>query len=76
MLARPDMLLQFAHYLAAQARANGAQNVEVRAVVRASLNGRAPQLLLDPSVNLAAIPRTLSSANWIRPLGEPLRREK
>jgi vitamin K-dependent gamma-carboxylase len=76
MLARPDMLLQFAHFLAAQARTNGAQNVEVRAVVRASLNGRAPQLLLDPSVNLAAIPRTLRSANWIRPLGEPLRREK
>lgn len=76
MLARPDMLLQFAHHLAAQARANGAQNVEIRAVVRASLNGRSPQLLLDPSVNLAAIPRTLRSANWIRPLGEPLRREK
>ena len=76
MFARPDMLLQFAHHLAAQARARGAKRVEVRAFVRASLNGRAPQLLIDPSVDLAAVPRTLRSANWIRPLNEPLRRDK
>jgi vitamin K-dependent gamma-carboxylase len=75
MMARPDMLLQFAHHLAKETRARGAERVEVRAFVRASLNGRAPQLLIDPSVNLAAIPRTLRSANWIRPLQEPLRRE-
>jgi vitamin K-dependent gamma-carboxylase len=76
MMARPDMLLQFAHHLAKEARARGAERVEVRAFVRASLNGRAPQLLIDPSVDLAAIPRTLRSANWIRPLQEPLRRER
>jgi vitamin K-dependent gamma-carboxylase len=75
MVTRPDMILQFAHHLAAEARRNGlGTNMEVRAFVRASLNGRASHLLIDPSVNLAAEPRTLGPARWIRPLGEPLRR--
>jgi len=74
MVTRPDMILQFAHHLAAKARGQGIERVEVRAFVRASVNGRASQLLIDPSVNLAEVPRTLRSANWIRRLDEPLRR--
>jgi vitamin K-dependent gamma-carboxylase len=74
MSTRPDMILQFAHHLAAEARHHGAGHVEVRAFVRASLNGRAPQLLIDPAVNLADVPRSLRHGKWIHSLNEPLRR--
>jgi hypothetical protein len=72
MSTRPDMIIQFAHYLATQMRLQGYEKVEVRARVMASLNGRKPQLLVDPEVDLAAEKRTLAHAKWILPLHEPL----
>ena len=69
---RPDMILQFAHHLAAEERRQGHANVEVRARVMASLNGRPPQPLVDPEVDLAREPRTLLPARWIVPLRESL----
>ena len=74
MSSRPDMILQYARHLAAEARLRGATDVEVRAVVKTALNGRAAQLLIDPSVDLAAQPRSLRAAPWIMPLTEPRRR--
>ena len=74
MSSRPDMILQYARHLAAEARLRGATDVEVRAVVKTALNGRAVQLLIDPSVDLAAQPRSLRAAPWIMPLTEPRRR--
>lgn len=71
MLATPDMILQYAHHLAALARREGYEAVLVRARVSASLNSRRPQLLVDPSVDLAGQPRTLEAAGWILPLREP-----
>lgn len=68
MASRPDMVLQFAHFLADEARKNGADSVGVRALARAGLNGREPQLLIDPKVDLAAVTRSLESADWIMPL--------
>jgi hypothetical protein len=41
----------------------------------ASLNGRKPQLLIDPAVDLAAQPRFAFHRSWILPLHEPLRVE-
>jgi hypothetical protein len=73
MSTRPDMILQFSHHLAAQLQARGHERIEIRARVMASLNGRRPQLLIDPSVDLAAQPRSLLPADWIVPLREPLR---
>ena len=71
MSERPDMLLQFAHYLAAVERQRHAR-VAVRASVMTSLNGRRYQPLVNPSVDLAAQPRNLWTAAWILPLDEPL----
>jgi vitamin K-dependent gamma-carboxylase len=71
MISRPDMILQYAHFLADEARRTGVRDVEVRALVSASLNGRPSQLLIDPSVDLAAQPRTLAHVNWILPLKPP-----
>lgn len=68
MPKRPDMILQFAHYLAEKARREGHEQVEVRAEVWCGLNGRKPQLLIDPKVDLAKQPRSLLPASWILPL--------
>lgn len=68
MAARPDMILQFSHYLAEQWHQVNDTEAIVRANVSASLNGRPPQLLIDPAVDLAAQPRTLGPAAWIMPL--------
>ncbi|MEP6913377.1 MAG: HTTM domain-containing protein [bacterium] len=72
MATHPDMILQFSHYLAAQKRREGYENVEVRARVMASLNGRKPQLLIDPTADLAKERLSLLPARWIMPLTEPL----
>ncbi|MCB9006318.1 MAG: HTTM domain-containing protein [Ardenticatenaceae bacterium] len=72
MSNRPYMILQYAHFLAEEAAAQGHDAVVVQADVWASLNGRPPQQLIDPTVNLAAQPRTLVSSDWILPLTTPL----
>ncbi|MGI9066735.1 MAG: HTTM domain-containing protein [Pyrinomonadaceae bacterium] len=72
MATHPDMILQFSHYLAEQKRREGYENVEVRARVMASLNGRKPQLLVDPAADLAKERLSLLPARWILPLIEPL----
>jgi vitamin K-dependent gamma-carboxylase len=72
MAIRPHMILGFSHYLAALMKAEGRGDVEVRARVWCTLNGRKPQLLIDPEIDLAATPRSLRPADWILPLAEPL----
>jgi len=74
METRPDMILQFAHHIARTARAEGHPLVEVRALVMASLNGRRPQLLIDPTTDLVSVRRSLLPASWIVPIKEPHRR--
>ena len=71
MSRRPDMILQFAHEIADRLRGEGYDGVEIRAVAAASLNGRPHQLMIDPSTDLAAQPRTLGPAEWILPLEPP-----
>jgi vitamin K-dependent gamma-carboxylase len=69
---KPDLLLLFGHYLAEEKRREGYENVEVRARVMVSLNGRQPQLLIDPNVDLAKEHVSLLPARWIVPLTTPL----
>jgi vitamin K-dependent gamma-carboxylase len=72
MSTKPDMILQFSHYLAEAKRREGYENVEVRVHVTASLNGRQPQMLIDPNVDLARERASLLPARWILPLTTPL----
>jgi hypothetical protein len=72
MIGQPDMILQLAQHIARSLREQGHVQIEVRAWVGVSLNGRHPQVLVDPAVDLAAQPRSLLAANWIVPLTEPL----
>ena len=71
----PKMILDLAHGLAAESLRRTGKPTEVRALVLASLNGRKPQLLIDPAVDLAAQPKVALHRPWIVPLHEPLRNE-
>jgi hypothetical protein len=73
MSTKPELILLFGHYLAEEKRREGYDNVEVRARVMVSLNGREPQLLIDPNVDLTKEAVTLLPARWIVPLTTPLR---
>jgi vitamin K-dependent gamma-carboxylase len=72
MTTKPDLILLFSHYLAEEKRREGYDDVEVRARVMVSLNGRQPQLLIDPNVDLAKEHVSLLPARWIVPLTTPL----
>ncbi len=69
----PDMILQCVHRKAAELRAKGLKDIDIRAVVPVSLNGREPELLIDPNINLANEERHLFHAyDWVMPLTQPL----
>jgi vitamin K-dependent gamma-carboxylase len=72
VITKPDLLIHFSHYLAEEKRREGYDNVEVRAHVMVSLNGRPPQLLIDPNVDLAREQVSLLPTRWIIPLTTPL----
>lgn len=73
--SRPDMVLQYAHYIARLFdEQEGITDVEVRVRVCASLNGRPAQLLIDPDVDLMQIERNLAHADWVLPLVTPFER--
>jgi hypothetical protein len=72
MATKPELVLQFGQHLAEEKRLEGYDNVEVRARVMVSLNGREPQLLIDPNVDLAKEKISLFPTRWIMPLTTPI----
>lgn len=71
MSIRPDHILQFAHHVAAiYARRYDIENPIVRAEVYVAMNGRVSQLLIDPKVNLAEVPRRFGQKDWILPYSD------
>jgi vitamin K-dependent gamma-carboxylase len=70
MATQPDMILQYAHHVAARYRAEGFTAVRVYAQAWAALNGRRSQRLIEPAVDLAAEPQGLLPKPWIVPLAE------
>jgi hypothetical protein len=70
MSFQPDMILQFAHYLAEQFRRQGYVNIEVRAEVYVSWNRRPSRLLIDPTVDLAGKENSWRPKAWILRDGE------
>lgn len=73
MQVRPDMILQFAQYVAEQYEQKWGVRPAVRVQAIASLNGRPMQQLIDPNADLAKEQLSLWPASWILPLqeGEP-----
>ncbi len=67
MSGQPDLILQLAHHIAADFRARGERDVEVRVDAYASLNGRPPARLIDPTVDLTTVDDGIAQAAWITP---------
>lgn len=66
MGARPDLIVEFAHHLA---RIHGTLGIEVRARSSVKLNDHPWQPMVDPTVDLAAIPLGWGPpADWILPM--------
>lgn len=68
---RPDMLVQFAQYLAKVMPRSGPKPLRVEARIFVSLNGRKPQLFIDQNVDLAAEERPLGRPKWLLEIHEP-----
>ena len=76
MAGHPFMILQYAHQLADLASQPDRPRVEVRALALASLNGHPAEPLVDPKVDLAAVPRRLfGPTDWILPQNNELGRQ-
>lgn len=65
MSGQPDLVAQLAWHVERDFQARGVPDPEVRAEVWVSLNGRTPQLMLDPSVDLTRPPADPGA--WILP---------
>ena len=73
MSGQPDLIFALGRHIGFEARRRGFGPVEVRAEALVSLNGRAPALLVDDSIDLMASPSAPPS--WILPApdGPPAR---
>lgn len=67
MASRPDMIHQFARFVADEAERRGEPRPRVTAVAIAALNGGPAGYLIDPTVDLASEPYSLGPVRWILP---------
>ncbi|MDO5646604.1 HTTM domain-containing protein [Paracoccus sp. (in: a-proteobacteria)] len=73
MMTRADMIHAFAAHLEREYRAEGYADIEVRADIWKSLNGRPYQQFIDPTVDLTAVQNhPLRRNDWILPLQVPV----
>lgn len=73
MLIRPQLVIQYAHHLRDRYREQGIESPEVYVNLRASLNGRPYQPLIDPNTDLASAHYSpIWPAPWILPLADDL----
>ena len=66
MSTQPDMILELAHVIAEDYARRG-RSVEVHADAQVTLNGRRLHPLIDPTVDLAAVPEGVGPKPWILP---------
>lgn len=64
----PDLMAQYARFVASRLRAEGHQDVKVMVESTASLNGRATQRFIRSDVDLAALPSDFVPAEIVVPL--------
>lgn len=70
MARNPDMLLQFAHFLKRKLDPDGTRRMGVHVDALVSLNGRKPQPLIDPTVDLTQVERSMFHQDWIVPFDQ------
>lgn len=64
---RPDMIHQLAIFVADEYERVHGERPKVFVDVKIAWNGRPPEPLIDPNVDLAAEPRSLAPAKWLMP---------
>lgn len=64
MRTRPELIVQFAHFLDEEYRGAGIADVEVRAFAEISLKGRPPELLIDPNQDLTEVLTEVKRSLW------------
>jgi hypothetical protein len=69
----PEMILHYGHFIAQQYQASTGNPASVYVLAIASLNGRKPELFIDPNRDLTTIARYSSDRSWVMPQKEPLR---
>jgi hypothetical protein len=67
MSTQPDMILKYAHFLAAEYKKRGIANAEVYGEVYVALNEQHSRLFIDSTVNLAAEPLSWKHYRWVLP---------
>lgn len=67
MSTQPDMILQYAHFLAREYNKRGFKEPKVFAEVYVALNGTRSRLFIDSNVNLAAEPISIRHYPWVLP---------
>jgi vitamin K-dependent gamma-carboxylase len=67
MAIAPDMILEYAHHLAAEFATRGLPGVEVRVDAFVAYNGRPGARLIDPDVDLARSRDGLAPYPWVLP---------
>lgn len=71
MATQPDLILQFAHFLAKEWEQKGLVAPEVRADSYVSLNGRSSRRYIDRQADLSKIKDSFSHKDWLLPFEEP-----
>jgi hypothetical protein len=70
----PELIVQMAHFIADKFELETGKRPQVHAFVLTSLNGRKPQLMIDPNIDLASFhTKPFESRTYVVPLVEPLR---
>ena len=68
MSCRPDLIHEYARFLGRRFESQGLGEVRIHVQSLVSLNGRPPQPIIDPAVDLARQPVTLAAKAWILPM--------
>jgi vitamin K-dependent gamma-carboxylase len=73
LIEDPFAVVQLAKYLGHKSRRRGVKDARVTARIEVSFNGRAPQLMIEPNVDLTRVDISpFVKHNWIVPLEEVL----
>jgi hypothetical protein len=63
---QPDLILQLGRHIGRELRAQGYGELTLHAITQVSLNGRTPQRMIDPSVDLMTVD-DLGPRTWVLP---------
>ena len=70
IIGKPDLMLQFSHFLRDHYQRSWGSEVSVFASSRVSLNGRPQKEMIKPGTDLAQEKRSILSYEWVLPLDE------